>query len=462
MADITYNDFMKQMVVCCLGTIPWAGSIIAGLTNMLWPSSKEDVWGSIKARVEQLIDEKLDEAVYTQVAEDLKGLNSVVSDYISYAASGSAQDAQDAWHDADAQFDSSLPHFQDAKNEVLLLPLFAQFANLNLSLLRNGVLDMRTWDPNDPAPQKVVAQKLTDRIKDFTAYAERVYQKGLDARKANKNAKRDDHNCEPFRYVNSYIREMTLMVLDFSALWSYLDISQYPNPVVPYVDREIYSDPIGTCDDSGPINLPSPATGFPSELVVWAYALIDAVRLTYPANQGPGGVTTTPRLGDVSGGTNVPPRGGTFDLTQNPIVIAGGKAGTVPNSFEFTFADGTTTGVLGGYDPTQTPAGTGGTPFSIQYKRELLSSIHINGVSEYYGSADSAVFGFRFRPDFRLSLEVVESLYITDPKQSTLADLHTEFPFFSLSDAQTAATQDDWDKARTDYWGNLSGSAGNS
>ena len=54
--------------------------------------------------------------------------------------------------------------------------------------------------------------------------------------------------------------------------------------------------------------------------------------------------------------------------------------------------DGATSGKLGGSDNT----GGGGQGFSFSFDGHILSIIHINGVSDYYGSADCAVFGFKY------------------------------------------------------------------
>lgn len=91
------------------------------------------------------------------------------------------------------------------------------------------------------------------------------------------------------------------------------------------------------------------------------------MQLTYPSGQGPGAVTTTARRGDTDGGSNQPPHGGVFNVQNNPFVVANGHAGDILNSFDFTYNDGTTTGVLGG-------------------SGHVLSSIHINGISDYYGT----------------------------------------------------------------------------
>jgi hypothetical protein len=179
---------------------------------------------------------------------------------------------------------------------------------------------------------------------------------------------------------------MTLGVLDFANLWPSFSTT---TPTTVYLDREIYSDPVGTCDNSGPIALDPAPTAPPTQIYVWGWDRIDAVQLVYPPSCGPAGHTITARMGDQNGGSDQSPHGGVFDVSNNPVTVARGRAGDILNSFKFTFQDGTTTYMLGG-------GAGGGDSFGFGYTGEVLSSIHINGVSTSYGSADCAVFGFKF------------------------------------------------------------------
>jgi hypothetical protein len=96
-----------------------------------------------------------------------------------------------------------------------------------------------------------------------------------------------------------------------------------------------------------------------SQITVWGWDRIDAVQLSYPPGGGPGGVTTTARMGDQDGDSNGPPYGGIFNVSSNPVTIAAGLSGSILNAFTFTFKNGATTGQLGGNYP-------GGNPFSFR------------------------------------------------------------------------------------------------
>ena len=278
-----------------------------------------------------------------------------MNDYLTalQAGKGDPNYISEVWNTADGDFDQQLPTFQLSSYQLLLLPLFAQFANLNLTLLRDGVQNGASWGWT-PAIIASNTQKLTSKITAYTQYAQQIYQQGYNNIVAN--TPYDNHNCQPFRAINNYVRQMTLSVYDFTWLWPYFDVTKYPKPVNVYLDREIYSDPVGTCDDSGPINLPSVPTQPISQITVWAWDRIDAAQVTYPAGGGPGGVTTTVRMGDQDGGSNVPPNGGVFTVSaNNPVTIAAGFSGDILSAFTFTFKNGTSTGQTGNELPRWRP-----------------------------------------------------------------------------------------------------------
>jgi hypothetical protein len=376
------------------------------LVYILWPS-QEDVWAEIEDQVEQLIQQDLSQLVQQEVSANLQGLNNNLNSYLLALKDGTGDPSyiSEKWNVANGDFLQQLPTFQMNGYQLLLLPLFAQFANMHLSVLRDGVVGGSQWGWTPDIIAQTQAD-LTSTIASYTSYAQATYSSGLNSVKSS--TKPNNNLAQPFRSVNAYIRQMTLTVLDFMNMWQYFDVSKYPNGATVYLDREIYTDPQGTCDNSGNIMLPSAPTQPISQISVWGWDRIDAVQLTYPAGGGPGGVTTTARMGDQNGGSNAPPHGGVFQVTNNPVVTAGGLSGDIINALVFTFADGTSSGDLGGNYP-------GGGPFSWSFPNEILSSIHINGVSSYYGSADCVVFGFKFTQPKSVNPPLDQLLYITSP-----------------------------------------------
>lgn len=442
-----WNNAAENWIAGVLGLVPEVGSVLSGLVYIFWPQSGEDVWAEMEQQVEDLVDKKIDQLVYEDAMEAVAGLQNVLNDYLSAVQTGDTTNISTQWIAAREAFSHDMPQFQATGYQFLLLPMFVQVVNMNLALLRDGVLFGSSWGWNEAYTQSIV-DDLSSKIKSFSAYANQIYQEGYQQVVASTPTNYNE--CQPFRSVNAYVRSMTLGILDFVQLWAYFDTTAYPPPVTIYLDREIYSDPQGTCTDSGAINLPSPPTQPISQFSVWAWDRIDAVQVTYPASGGPGGVTETARMGDQSGGSNQPPHGGVFNVSTNPVTIAAGLSGSILNAFTFTFKDGTNSGQLGGnYD--------GGSAFSYSYANELLSSIHINGVSNYYGSADCAVFGFKYDPAATININTLRTLYIASPTPLSLeqAAARSGAKPIGVDELTATATAEAWDAQRQTYWAYL-------
>lgn len=445
--QIDWNDAAKTALTTGLGMIPEAGEILSALVDIFWPSSGTDVWGQIKDQVEALIDQKIADSVYQQVSEDLLGLNNAMTLYLNEVKSyneslqtnpnADPTSVREQWVSTRTVFVNNLPHFQSNGYQLLLLPLFAQFGNLYLSLMRDGVAFGQSWGRSAADHQ----QDIADLNKDMLTFYQYTYDTYNTAKINLANKTKVNNNlCEPFRTVNTYDRQMILTVMDFANNWAYFDVTQYPQGVpaeILFLDREIYSDPYGSCDNSGPIVLPAvKPTQFPTNITVWGFDRIDAVQLTYPTGSGPNGVTTTPRMGDqpngTFGGQNYAPHGGSFNLSpNNPIVGAyttyglfqnnNGTFGPLVAQLAFLYQDWTQTNVMGG-----TAGSVPGWIYNsgwVAYPTEALSSIHINGVNNVLKTADCIVYGFKFLPSPAVTLKALQTLYIASPKERTVAEL---------------------------------------
>jgi len=452
-SSTNWNYDAEQTVAAILGCVPDVGSLLSGLCNILWPTNNQDVWNEIESQVEQLMNEEISQVVYGAVTDQLQGLENSTSLYLEALNNGSTETIAQQWITTRNSFVVALPYFQSSGYQVLLLPLFGQFGNLYLSLLRDGIQFGANWGFTTSYIQSIQTEMNncldSSNSNSFVSYANTYYQQGYNQVVSNTPTNYNDN--QPFYSINQYVRQMTLTLLDFVNMWPYFNPAQYPGAVTVYLTREIYSDPVGTCTNSGAINLPSAPTQPISQLTVWGWDRIDAVQLTYPANSGPGGVTTTARMGDSDGGSNQPPHGGVFNISStNPITIAGGLSGSILNAFTFTYQDGSTTGELGGNYP-------GGSAFSFSYPNEIMSSIHINGISDYYGSADCAVFGFEYQNGQVVNSNVLRIMYVSNPHKITLKDFVKLFKKEQLGAANVEElyTLENWQQQRDEYWTNV-------
>jgi hypothetical protein len=263
---IDYNNLERTIVINGFGKIPEVGGLISGITGVLWPATKEDVWKDIKANVEALINEKLDDALYNNVCDILSGLKLDMDYYLESATDNESKITGEKFVSVQSVFLAHLPLFKSSGHEFLLLPLFTQFANLHLSLMRDGVLFGLKWGWSD-SDVNHLKKDLKSYIKSYTDYCNTIYNNAL--QNIIDNTPGNGHNTEPFLTINRFVREMTLSVLDFKNMWMYYDPTIYPGPIKINLSREIYSDPMGTSDDSGPVRINLSVNNEMSKIEVW-------------------------------------------------------------------------------------------------------------------------------------------------------------------------------------------------
>lgn len=249
-----YNA-MRETVIVSLSEVPEVGEFIAGLVKILWPED-EDVWAQIKADVEALMDKKLADLEYQNVQDDLRGLQNVIDDYTKETQLKDANSANIAtkYNIALGQIEQNVPHFQSKGYEVLLLPLFAQMANLHLALLWDGVKSGATWGftAGEINNQQSL---LTGAIAAYVDWAKKWVEEGYNQLSIPQKAEDKTHlSTLQWAARNKYVRTMTLQVLDFVFYWPYFDPAKRTGVPLPKLTREIYSDPAGFAADN-PIRL---------------------------------------------------------------------------------------------------------------------------------------------------------------------------------------------------------------
>ncbi|MGM9509014.1 insecticidal delta-endotoxin Cry8Ea1 family protein [Larkinella sp. GY13] len=400
--DLDWNGIFRTAVTEGLSEIPEAGSLISALVEIIWPVAGESPWDQIKDQMKALIDKELADNAYKQVQSLLDGMR---RDIIAYNQQvGTGADIKTFWM---SLYLISLPGEdvctqKENGYELLLLPLYVQYATMFLGILRDAVKYGRSWGMND-SEMDLYTGVLKQKIVDFTQHVDDTYAAG---RAPFENKKVDMWQVEPFKSSNAFDRTMSMLVLDYRDTFRYYDCTIWPNGAKNpdgtqkrLFTREIYSDPHGNILGVGnnpviPLVLPYPATELPTLLTVWSGDRIDAVQLAgYPGNGGPGLASATPRMGDTNGGT-----AHTFNLSPlNPITqvnintyhspATGNEMAT--DTLEFIFNDGTSTGMMG--------KTTGDSKlFSIGYAGYALSSIYVQGTSYWDPgkSINCIVFGF--------------------------------------------------------------------
>ncbi|TKI75703.1 insecticidal delta-endotoxin Cry8Ea1 family protein, partial [Bacillus mycoides] len=134
------------------------------------------------------------------------------------------------------------------KGEILLLPTYAQAANLHLLLLRDFVQYKEIWK-NELRTENVESELISPSFDYEGRFKEQLaehinhcifwYEAGLNQIKGSGTS------TENWLKFNKFRREMTLSVLDIIAIFPTYDFEKYPSPTHVELTREIYTDPVG-------------------------------------------------------------------------------------------------------------------------------------------------------------------------------------------------------------------------
>ncbi|NEU70267.1 hypothetical protein GK091_25545 [Spirosoma agri] len=473
------DDIAKTTVTTILGEIPYVGALLSALVDIFW-NTQTDPWDEIKDRVDQVVTQKLSDFVYQQIKDQLGSLSDAVPGgmigamtlylnevkaYVETSKTNPNADptsVREQWVATRTVFVTALPLFQSKGYEVSLLGLFTQFANMHLSLLRDGVISGKAWGRSDADQQ----QDILDLQKAIKGYADYTYDT-LELGYANAIAYALDHGKDPCDAAAAgvlYASTMTLLAQDYAATWSYFDVTLYPNgPRIP-LRREIYSGLQGYCKgfdlvkkygfnptDSFYAGYSTPPQKVPTQLTIWGGEVIEGVQVTYPTGGGLNGITQTVRMGldSLNGGSTQPPRGGMFNLSPtNPIVLIRLSFNKYPpdysadilgvSAIQFVYKDGATspwTGTLNNSNIVEVKPPYG----------HYISSV-------YFG-AYLVVFGLQYiNLEAPKSTDAVQLIYKTSPKERTAADFARAFPELGITQALIT---DDLKKARQEYWATI-------
>lgn len=272
-----FNDIMKELVVqgVDLATDEGAeaqpeaapailamGAAVSFLVSTLWPDSESgqpDLWEQIKAQVEELIDEKIDENNWNTLQGHLTSLNSFLSDY-THAIDLLKNDpsSKQAQKHVRAKYKDAQQGFETLSGDFMAygewtLPLFAQMANLHLYLLNDCALyGAENWKMSETDMTQNQTW-LQEYIKTYTEYAVDYCQayvtEWLDNLPAYEGLERlmPGEVMVQWNVFNKKFRTMTTQVFDYAFYWPYLDPQLGPPPALT---REIYSDYFGTYTDN--------------------------------------------------------------------------------------------------------------------------------------------------------------------------------------------------------------------
>lgn len=283
-----------------LSEVPEVGGLLAGLLEILWPSSFE-------SDVSAIIDRHLQCYIQTDAKDALRGMsselrtwNTDLDNWRAVCANGNpavepcktpTSQLYSSWDQMNSNLVGYRIKFQtsDAANQLMLLPLFAQYETAYISFLRDGAILAPAWiaagtlAANAATPANTMADDLNPNFVDpysvlydpetgakapdrGIGYVNWVYNRGLDAQP-------EPTNWDNWIKWNSYVRAKTLQVLDFRDTWKFFDPAAYPEGVKGGIKlaRMIYTDPVGHIDDFANDFKPPPNVIGPlGELTIWS------------------------------------------------------------------------------------------------------------------------------------------------------------------------------------------------
>ncbi|WP_190325353.1 insecticidal delta-endotoxin Cry8Ea1 family protein [Bacillus cereus] len=227
-----------------LGTIGGIVGLFSEALKWLWPNKTTDTWAVFIQEVEELINQKVTEAIVNKALAELKGLGDLIEEYIILLEKWE-QNAPDLtieellrnkFINLNDFFIQNMPSFGVLGYEVPLLTVYAQAANLHLTVLRDADLLGKQWGMDSKVIEYYYDLQKR-KTAEYSDYCVKWYNSGLDRLKGS--------DAMSWYNYNKFRREMTLMVLDIVALFPNHDARMYHMETTAELTRMVYTDPLG-------------------------------------------------------------------------------------------------------------------------------------------------------------------------------------------------------------------------
>lgn len=365
---------LKFIGLTAVQSIPYAGGLLSAFySKLMFRSSGTNyraIWENIKGAVEELINQKITEAMMSLIMQEVVGLSAILDEYrkayelykgetVFQLAEGltPADHLIQVFLTAHMQFVNRMPTFQNPKYDVVFLPFFVHAAEMHMILIKDGVLHGLEWGMS-PEVHNRYKKLLKDMFKNYSAYLLEIYKKGLkevEERELvnndfpNAGFKNQYKNTVRWNVINEYKRGMTQLVFDFAYKWKYYQ-EDYVDNVSLNPMRTIFSDidgavyPYNTSTESID-NLVKTQNlkykGLLKKLDIYNYHRIDSLQTTFEIN---GKDMTSDKVGGTGGKLDTikiePP-------TSNPLITVESWSELTPYALKFGYADDSETNLLG-------------------------------------------------------------------------------------------------------------------
>lgn len=420
---------IKALLGVLLNEIPGVGSICAALLELLWPWGHDDVWDQIRARVEAMINEKIEAAVFSLLKQKLDGIAATLKLYVSATSTGDTQTMMMQFIATNTAMIEAAEEFRNPDLQWKVAPLFAIFSQIHMALLRDVVLHGKNWGWSAEAYTNYV--KLTDStLRDYTQYLDKVVQAQADRLRPHAPTHPGIHRTAIYNYWQPFQEARIRLIADFRVLIQAMDPIAHPGPVGNVVFEDVYSKAYGTADDwdatcsawAGEVTTPFslPLANPDSIYIEYFNSTPRRVDVSYPAGKGPLLWSTEARMDTCRIIANAvpgkecatihipPPKAG----TRFNIVGASINTGSIPLGLALKLADGTKLTLWNRANSL------GAWWEDVQISAHKLTTLAMWTRSRYYDDdLGCIVFGFSRDPD-DVPSHLRELLYITAAGES--------------------------------------------
>nr|QEI22889.1 Cry2A protein [Bacillus thuringiensis] len=205
----TVSSFLLKKVGSLIGK-----RILSELWGIIFPSGSTNLMQDILRETEQFLNQRLNTDTLARVNAELIGLqanirefNQQVDNFLNPTQNPVPLSITSSVNTMQQLFLNRLPQFQIQGYQLLLLPLFAQAANMHLSFIKDVILNADEWGIS-AATLRTYRDYLRNYTRDYSNYCINTYQtafRGLNTRL---------HDMLEFRTY------MFLNVFEYVSIWS--------------------------------------------------------------------------------------------------------------------------------------------------------------------------------------------------------------------------------------------------
>ena len=178
---MNWNNSIKNLDLKLVASLGPEMGFLSFFIGILWPDDAVDPWDVVRERTEKLINQKIENEVYSRLKQTIAGLGGgskhrlsvlgLYTDTLHEHIAPSKRYTQ--FQIANAQFVHDMPQFQEERHERVLLPLFMQCANMHLVLMNHALkLDSEILGL-EPDDRLEIQKNLDASIDDYTIYAKK-------------------------------------------------------------------------------------------------------------------------------------------------------------------------------------------------------------------------------------------------------------------------------------------------